>query len=539
MDLLKKVFGRKKEDQLEQGHTSAAKAGGVQTSEGKSDFQESPGFGTAKTADVQTLLAELGRRDVLGQNPALEQLRSMGQEAVPFLMDILEHSDDAPKLADAVNLLGELGIEQAVPKLKRLSQSQWAEVAQAALTALAVLDITPTLAVDPPRLNDQIGQLWTAIVQGHKTLYPPDVLKAFCTEAAAALPKAPDNELSGVWLMLGSLTYKSFYPDDEVDPNNIKPCPEAKVCYEQALRCDSLNNTAKTFVRAFTTPESILESLPPGDDPEFTGKPMRHWLKILADSSSGYEDKKQAVEALGAIGAPAVPGLMQIFKLEEQLADDSTFLRSDCIETILRIGKPTAPALSEFIADQSSRLFVSSAYVLGKIGETSAATPVLIRVVEDADREASLRAQAAQALGKIGPAVAQDASPVLIKVLKDEDPIIRSSAAKGLQYLEAPEAVDPLIDALQDRYAFVRGSASVALREFFRAVQAEPRAVDRLIELVESKAENGRDEAVSLLGEIRDTRAVNTLENALKEKALAFGAAAALRNITGKEYKWY
>ncbi|MBL8152703.1 MAG: HEAT repeat domain-containing protein [Anaerolineae bacterium] len=582
MDFLRKLFGRTSENESKQGGSKAAKDGGVQTDETRRDPNESPDrhieqnapdrfiltpiplrptpsvhamerelggeeteagsnpllheFGTAKSADVQTLLADLGRRDILGKNPALEQLRRMGQKAVPYLLEILEHSDDVPKLADTINVLGELGIEQAVPKLKRLSQSQWAEVAQAALTALAVLDKTTTLRADPSRLNDQIGQLWTAIVQSHKTLYPPDVLKTFCAEAAAALPKAPDRELSGIWLMLGSLTYKSFYPEDNVDHRNVKSCPEAKGCYEQALRCDALNDTAKMFVRAFTTPESALEGLPPGEDPDYNGKSMRQWLKILADSKSGREDRKQAVEALRDIGAPAVPGLMQIFKLEEQLAEDMTFLSGDCIETILSVGKPAVPALSEFMADQSSRLFISSAYVLGKIGETSVATPVLISVIEDAERKAILRAQAAEALGKIGPAVVQDASPVLIKALKDEDPIIRSSAAKGLRYLESPEAVDPLIDALQDRYAFVRQSASVALRGFFRAVQAEPSIVDKLIELVESKAEKGRDEAVSLLGEIKDERAVKTLKNALKEKELAFGAAAALRNITGKEH---
>lgn len=528
MDFLKKLFGRTKENQSQQGEEIEARSN-----------QPLHEFGTAKSADVQSLLAELGRRDILGKNPALEQLRSMGQEAVPYLLGILESSDDALKLADTINLLGEMGIEQAVPKLKRLSQSQWVEVALAARTALAVLDKTPTLRVDPHHLNDQIGQLWTAIIQSHKTLYPPDVLKAFCTEAAAALPKAPDKELSSIWLMLGSLTYKSFYPEDYVDPHNVKSCPEAKVCYEQALRCDALNDTAKMFVRAFTTSESILESLPTGEDPDYNGKPMRQWLKILADSNSGYAETEQAVEALRAIGAPAVPGLMQIFKLEEQLAEDGTFLRSNCIETILSVGKPAVPALSEFITDQSSRLFISSAYVLGKIGETSAATPVLIRVVEDVEREASVRAQAAEALGKIGPAVVRDASPVLIKALKDEDPIIRSSAAKGLRYLEAPDAVDPLIDALQDRFAFVRSSASVALRDFSRAVPAEPRVVGRLIELVESKAERGRAEAISLLGEIKDKRAVKTLEKTLKERELAFDAASALRNITGKEYKWH
>lgn len=193
-----------------------------------------------KDTEIEILIAELGRRDILGPNPALNEIRDKGASAIPHLLRVLD-SNNVTAVVDAINLLKDMEAKDAIPNLGALSKSQWAEVSQAAYIALAVLDrkTASALQFDRQQPFEQIGRLWTAIIQGRQELYPSEVLNGWCREAIDAMP---DMEFSSrenqakAWGMLGSLVFKSLNPKWPGGFDGTKPCPEAKSCYEEALR---------------------------------------------------------------------------------------------------------------------------------------------------------------------------------------------------------------------------------------------------------------------------------------------------------------
>lgn len=209
-------------------------------------------------ADIGNLIAELGRRDILGPNPALNKIREKGASAIPHLLRVLD-SGNVTAVVDAINLLMELDASEAAPKIDALSRSQWAEVSQAAYTALAVLDKKSAsgLAFDRQQPFGQIGRLWTAIVQGQQELYLPEVLNGWCLEAIDAMPdmKFSSNEdQAKAWGMLGSLVFKSMHPEWPGGFDGTKPCPEAKRCYEEALRYEPGDGWWQGWVDRFSEP---------------------------------------------------------------------------------------------------------------------------------------------------------------------------------------------------------------------------------------------------------------------------------------------
>lgn len=70
-------------------------------------------------------------------------------------------------------------------------------------------------------------------------------------------------------------------------------------------------------------------------------------------------------------------------------------------------------------------------------------------------------------------------APLIIETLKDTDTIVRLDSARALQRIHAPQAVEPLIAAMQiesEESELVRAEAAGALGQY-----AEPRVVDALI----------------------------------------------------------
>jgi len=216
--------------------------------------------------DLSALLGQLGRRDLLGVNPAIAGIRARGEAAVPALLRLCD-SGDVTVVEDAIHLLGEIGATEAVPKLKTLAGSQWAEISQASLAALARLgrQAEGGLRVDRNDLRSQVGQLWTAIIQRREQLYPPEELNAFCEEAMAAIPGlsfASNDDKARTWGMLGSLTFKSMHPEWPGGFDGMQPCPAAKRCYDEAFRCDG-DSWWKQWADRVAEPETRIAEGPP------------------------------------------------------------------------------------------------------------------------------------------------------------------------------------------------------------------------------------------------------------------------------------
>lgn len=232
-----------------------------------------------------------------------------------------------------------------------------------------------------------------------------------------------------------------------------------------------------------------LAALPPA--PEIMA-PI--WEKALQNADE--TTVRHAMDALAALGAPAVPRLTDALKHEKNRAEVAFVLG--------QIGPPAAPAteaLARLTEDKNPRVVEETVLALAKIGPgAKAAVPALVKLLGKTD-EAEAHA-AAYALGKIGPdaaAAAQamrgllkspDASlalasawalvqiqpasaeiaaetvPVLIKGLTATDPIARCGAAESLRTLgpAAKDAIPALQKAVTDPDESVRAAAAEAIK---------------------------------------------------------------------------
>jgi len=185
-----------------------------------------------------------------------------------------------------------------------------------------------------------------------------------------------------------------------------------------------------------------LAALPPA--PEITA-PI--WEKALKDADE--TTMRHAMDALAALGAPAVPRLIDALKYEK--------FRVDVVYALGRIGPAAAPAtsaLAKLVDDKNSRVAHEAIIALGNIGPAAKdAVQALVRALNQADDRALNFAAIAFALGKIGPAAAP-AESALLKHLESKDDIVRLLSAWALAQIDpttvdvAAKAVPQLIDGL-------------------------------------------------------------------------------------------
>jgi HEAT repeat protein len=179
---------------------------------------------------------------------------------------------------------------------------------------------------------------------------------------------------------------------------------------------------------------------------------------LFVIASSGmvmFRDMVQpAIDSIAAIGAPAVPRLIE--KYDTQDARERQTIHS----ILLKIGKAAVPDMVEALtlenAEQVSRL----CNTLGEIKDSSA-IPGLLGVIWNADWR--VRSEAVGAIGKIGSRRADDA---VIGRLSDSVEIVRKSAAVAAGTLLIDDALPLLVHLLGDTFYGVRLVASEALAKF-------------------------------------------------------------------------
>jgi len=214
---------------------------------------------------------------------------------------------------------------------------------------------------------------------------------------------------------------------------------------------------------------------------------------------------KEAAEALGDIGEPAVPGLLTALQHAEwhiRRNAASALGEADLWASKFRV----VSALSSRLSDQQADVREKCAWALGEIEET-AAVPALTKTLRDAD--ARVRAKAAWALGEIEDASAVDG---LIATLKDADATVRRQAAWALGEIESALAVPALSAALADVDQSVRKTAVWALGEI-----EDVSAVTALLETLADTDAEVRRQSAWALGEIEDATALAGLTRALKD----------------------
>lgn len=150
-----------------------------------------------------------------------------------------------------------------------------------------------------------------------------------------------------------------------------------------------------------------------------------------------------AAMALSVIGPPAVPALVDVFD------DDHWWVRAVAVDVVARIGPgagAAVPALLDRLSDDHWWVRRNAVEALGTV---EAFSPATVRALTGvlADRDYRVRRNAAITLAKIGPSAAP-AVPDLVKALKDDDRYNRFYAALALRRIGTPEAQSALTDAL-------------------------------------------------------------------------------------------
>lgn len=224
-------------------------------------------------------------------------------------------------------------------------------------------------------------------------------------------------------------------------------------------------------------------------------------LVELLRSSTNPTIRKRAAEILGDLDETAEAG---IDPLVTAVSDEDGRVRAaaidaltkqDAVDALLRsLGREVPESGADwaraeaFVRDLESRepeLRMAAVNVLGRLGSSGAARPLVARLD---DPDVRVRQRAARALGQIGePAVAG----ALAACLHDEPIPVRREAAEALGRLGGPEALDGLLSAVDDDSETMRRVVASSLGGF-----ASTKPVDALVGLLTDESDLVRQAAV-------------------------------------------
>lgn len=247
-------------------------------------------------------------------------------------------------------------------------------------------------------------------------------------------------------------------------------------------------------------------------------------------------------DALTAIGAPAVPGLIAD-------ARDAIDLRPFACAVLVRIKDPAVAPTIELLKDKDQDVRMAAADTLGKIGSKVAtpaliestkdtqavrrvaisalcalcdptSTDVLVEVLSHSTDDGEVRARSARALSVIGGSKALAA---LTGALGDLDLKVRTSVITGLQKM-GPVAVQPVLTAMANGSADVRqsGARAIALIDSAQAAgalaslasNADPVVREAVAEGLGRQTNGKLDTLIALLGD-RDGRVADAASQSL------------------------
>lgn len=160
-----------------------------------------------------------------------------------------------------------------------------------------------------------------------------------------------------------------------------------------------------------------------------------------------FDTTSPAADALGRIGKPAVPTLLDVLKT------GNTAARADAARALGKVGPDAAdavPALAEALHDPEPSIRRAALEGLGGVGPAAAsATKELMAVYKEDNR--AFRQLVADDVRHIGPG-ARASSPLMIDALKSDDKDLRRYAAQALGAMgsEAADATPALTAALSD-----------------------------------------------------------------------------------------
>lgn len=214
------------------------------------------------------------------------------------------------------------------------------------------------------------------------------------------------------------------------------------------------------------------------------------------------------------------------------LKNEDRNLRESAARILGNLGdKRSVGPLIDLLKDYDNWVRAQAALSLMLIKDSRAVEP-LISVLKDKDF--NVKYNAISALGEFKD---NKAVKPLIAALKDKDEIIRNQAALSLGQLHDHQAIEPLIQGLRNEENYLYPGALNDLDPDWINTKSAKSMVPVLITDLKSNDQNIRCTAATLLGYLKDNRAVEPLTNALNDdnKDVRRNAAKALEDITGKK----
>ncbi len=470
-----------------------------------------------KAQDSVAALAELLKDpDETVRRAALRAVRAIHPGPavmIPICTKLLEDPDPAIRVR-VLNVIAERGVEAVPPLIEALKDDK------AAFWALIVLrDIGPAAKDAIPAVTEKLKDKKPEI-RREAVL----TLGAFGEAAAPAVPQiaallGDEHAGTAATFVLGALgeipkdaeaTVRSNVKSDDLMLSTTSLWALARVHpADKELRRETTEKLVarlkdkNQFVRVAAA--RALAALPPA--PEITA-PI--WEKAMKDADE--TTMRNAMDALAALGAQAVPRLTDALKYEK--------FRVDVVYALGRIGPAAAPAageLAKLVEDKNSRLAHEAIIALGNIGPGAKdAVPALVKGLHQADDRDLNFAAIAFALGKIGPGAAS-ADSALLKQLDSKDDNVRVLSAWALAQIDptsievAAKAVPVLIAGLALAEAGDRVLSAEALGGFGALAKS---AVEALKKAASDENKDVQETAGKALKSIEQAVASSTVPTA-------------------------
>ena len=180
-----------------------------------------------------------------------------------------------------------------------------------------------------------------------------------------------------------------------------------------------------------------------------------HWVQFEA---------AQVLAEIGPAAKPAIPALLTL--LNDPVADqmDSVSAPAAAAEALAAIGAPALPHLIQSLASENPAVRQHAACALGSVRPVPNEAPPLLIGLLSADSSPRVRWAAAVGIGRTKHA-ARKAVEALMAALEDQDGDVRHQAAWAIGQMgpEAIAATSALIKAMEDRDWRVRWMATGAV----------------------------------------------------------------------------
>ncbi len=362
-------------------------------------------------------LLRLGLVDPAVKLYAFDAIANIGVEAVPILLDVVQHRDPG-MLLDAVILLGRIGDASAVMTLLTTVEHTTGATQAYAIESLG-------------RIGDK-----RAVPKLIELLSDPDPVISH--NALIALGKLPDSRAVRAILPL----LESAEPDvrrhavealGEIGDQRSVPGLVKLLSHADEFQQDTLVE-ALVKIGDVNASAALLPLLSSGR--VTLQLKVLLWVKKAKPAAaidillslldhSQTSVRRHEVDALGEIGAS--PTLSVIC---EVLSSDSSFeVRAAAAKALGKVGQRRAiPALEKALRDEFA-VRCAAVIALGGIGDPGVAA-ALLSMLRDVTPE--VRYHAVTALGKLG---AKQAAPAIQALLDDPDLLVRQGAEKTLQTL--------------------------------------------------------------------------------------------------------